>query len=247
MKTALEVIEQHRSVRKFLQKDIEQKVLQQILESGRWASTSHHLQAYSVITVRNKEKKHALAELCGNQVHVKECPVFLVFCADLNRIKLCHELEEKPYVLDTVEPFLVATVDAALYGQNVLLAAEALGLGGVFIGGIRNQSAKVCELLTIPDYVFPVFGMCLGYPDLAKINEQKPRLPLTAIVHEEQYVVENQVAQIEEYNQVMKNYYETRSTGNRSQTWSDYVSETHKGTRRAHLRGFLEEKKFGFN
>lgn len=247
MKTTIEVIQQHRSVRKFLQKDIEQGLMQQILECSQWASTSHHLQTYSVIVVRSEEKKQALAGLCGNQAHVAECPVFLVFCADLNRIKLSHDLEQKPQVLDTVEPFIVANVDTALYAQNVMVAAESLGLGGVFIGGIRNQSAEVCELLNIPDYVYPVFGMCLGYPDPGKINEQKPRLPVTAIVHEEQYENEKQLGEIEKYNQVMKHYYETRSTGKRSQTWSDYVSETHKQPRRAHLREFLEEKKFGFN
>ncbi|WP_174732398.1 nitroreductase family protein [Mesobacillus harenae] len=114
--------------------------------------------------------KKTLSELCGSQRHVKECPVFLVFCADLNRIKISHELEEKPNHLDTVEPFIVATVDASIYGQNVLLASELLGLGGVFIGGIRNQPEKVSQLLKIPEYVYPVFGMCIGYPDSEHLN-----------------------------------------------------------------------------
>jgi nitroreductase len=111
----------------------------------------------------------------------------LVFCADFNRISLSLEIENQPVKnLDSVEPFLIATVDTALFAQNVMIASESVGLGGVFIGGIRNKPDQVCELLTIPDYVYPVFGMCLGYPDPHKINEQKPRLPLKAIIHEDQ-------------------------------------------------------------
>lgn len=242
----MDVMENHRSVRQFLDKDISPELINRIFEVSQWASTSNHLQAYSVIAVRGAEKKQSLSGLCGNQEHIIECPVFLVFCADLNRIKISHEIENKPSHLHTVEPLLVATVDAALFGQNVLLASESLGLGGVFIGGIRNNPDEVCHLLNIPDHVYPVFGMCLGYPDKEKMNEQKPRLPVTAIFHEEEYGHEKLRGLIHEYNDEMKRYYETRATGKRSQTWTDYVSDLYMQPRRQHMSKFLEGKKFGF-
>lgn len=245
MNLLMNVMENHRSVRNFSDKDISYELMNRIFEVSQWASTSNHLQAYSVIVIREKGKKKVLSELSGNQAHIADCPVFLVFCADLNRIKLSHELEKKPMNLNLVEPLLVATVDTALFGQNVLLAAESLDLGGVFIGGIRNNPHEVCNLLNIPEHVFPLFGMCLGYPE--KVNEQKPRMPLGAVVHTEQYENEKLAGLIKEYNSTMRNYYENRTSAKRSQTWTDYVSELYKEPRRAHMAEFLKEKKFGFN
>ncbi|WP_102264445.1 oxygen-insensitive NADPH nitroreductase [Mesobacillus jeotgali] len=245
MNFLMDVMGSHRSVRNFRDKDISSDLMNQIFEVSQWASTSNHLQAYSVIVMREKDKKKSLSELSGHQAHIAECPVFLVFCADLNRIKLSHELEKKSMNFNFVEPLLVATVDTALFGQNVLLAAESLGLGGVFIGGIRNNPHEVCDLLNLPEHVFPLFGMCLGYPE--KVNEQKPRMPLSAVVHTEQYDNEKLAGLIQEYNDTMKHYYENRTSAKRSQTWTDYVSELYKEPRRVHMAEFLKDKKFGFN
>lgn len=244
MNFLMEVMEKHRSVRQFTEKDVSNDLLKRVFEVSQWASTSNHLQAYSVIVIREKEKKRCLAELCGNQAHIANSPVFLVFCADLNRIKISHDLESKSMNLNLVEPLLVATVDTALFGQNVLLASESLGLGGVFIGGIRNNPHEVCHLLNIPEHVFPLFGMCLGYPET--VNEQKPRLPINAVVHTEEYDHAKLPGFIQEYNNTMKQYYENRTSAKRSQTWTDYVSEVYKEPRRVHMAEFLKEKKFGF-
>lgn len=246
MNEVLKTMSNHRSIRHYLKKEIPNDVLEQIIGAAQWASTSSNVQAYSIIKVKDQARKEKLAELCGNQQHVINCPVFLVFCGDFYRLSLAAKMENTETNFDTVEPLLVATIDAALVAQNVLLAAESCGIGGVFIGGIRNNSKEVSELLQLPDYVYPVFGMCLGYPDMKNIPEQKPRLPLQAILHEEIYQTENQEKYIEEYNEVMKNYYETRSTGKRSETWTENVSKIYQAPRRLHLRGFIESKRFGF-
>ncbi|WP_458414168.1 oxygen-insensitive NADPH nitroreductase [Schinkia sp. CFF1] len=246
MNEILKVMSNHRSIRHYLDKDIPNEMIGSIIEAAQWASTSSNVQAYSIIMIRDYKRKERLAELCGNQKHVSKCPVFLVFCGDFNRIFISSKIQNVEQHLDTVEPFLVASVDAALIAQNVMLAAESFGLGGVYIGGIRNNSKEVSELLNLPDFVYPVFGMCLGYPDQEKIPEQKPRLPLHAILHEELYQNDRQENCILEYDHVMKDYYETRSSGNRSETWSEYVSKIYQAPRRAHLRGFIEGKGFGF-
>lgn len=246
MNQVMKTMRNHRSIRKFADKDINKETLNSILETSQWASTSNNLQAYSVIIIKDKNKKKELAQFTGNQRHVAECQVFLVFCADLQRISLSSDIEEKEKNLDSVEPFVVSTIDTALYAQNVILSAESLGLGGVYIGGIRNNPEKVSELLHIPDYVYPAFGMCLGYPDPKFINEQKPRLPIDAIVHQEYYQLEKQEKNIIKYNNIMQKYYETRATGQRSQSWTDYVSNVYQSPKRIHLREFLEKKMFGF-
>lgn len=246
MNDVLQLMTNHRSIRKYEEKDISIEIIEKVMTAAQWASTSSNLQAYSIIMVKDQARKVQLSELCGKQQHVVDCPVFLVFCGDLNRINISAKMENREQYLDTVEPFIVATVDAALIAQNVMLAAESFGLGGVYIGGIRNNSKEVSELLKLPDYVYPVFGMCLGYPDKEQIPEQKPRLPLKAILHAEEYDHENLENSILEYDQVLKNYYETRSSSKRSETWSDYVSKIYQTPRRPHLRGFVESKGFGF-
>jgi len=246
MNDVLKLMSIHRSIRQYEKKDIPKDLIETVIKAGQWASTSNNFQAYSIIIVRDNIRKEKLAELCGRQQHIIDCPVFLVFCGDFNRLSISSYIENKESHYDNVEPFIVATVDATLIAQNIMLACESVGFGGVYIGGIRNQSKEVSELLNLPDYVYPVFGMCLGYPDQEKIPEQKPRLPLKAILHEETYQNEVQEDYINEYNQVMKNYYETRTSGKRSQTWSDYVSQVFQTPRRPHLRSFIESKKFGF-
>lgn len=246
MNDVLQLMANHRSIRNYNEEDIPNEIIEKIITTAQWASTSSNLQAYTIIKIKDKARKEKLAELCGKQQHVIDCPVFLVFCGDLNRISISAKMENKESHLNTVEPFIVATVDAALTAQNVMLAAESFDLGGVYIGGIRNNPKEVSELLNLPDLVYPVFGMCLGYPDKEKIPEQKPRLPLKAILHEETYENASQESNISEYNQVMKQYYETRSSSNRSENWSEYVSKIYQTPRRPHLRGFIESKGYGF-
>ena len=245
MNEVMKLMENHRSVRSYTDQEIAGELLTSILKVSQSASTSSNLQAYSIIVLRDKEKKSKLAELCGNQRYIEDCPVFLVFCGDLSRIDYCGEKYGRKANLDHTEAFLMTSIDAALIAQNVLLAAESEGLGGVFIGGIRNNSQEVSDLLKLPDLVYPVFGMCIGYPDHSKLPGTKPRLPLEAIVHEEEYSETKKEKHIEEYDRTMLDYYRTRPQAARDESWSAYVSKVYEKPKRMHLKGFLENKKFG--
>ena len=185
MNETIETMASHASVRKFEDRDIPKELLEKIINAARQASTSSNLQAYSIIVIKDKAKKEKLSELCGNQVWVNACPVFLVICPDLRRLeKVC--LRQGYDFLDSyIEMFILATVDAALVAQNILLGAESVDLGGVMIGGIRNNPDGVSELLNLPDKVYPLMGLCLGYPD--QIPMIKPRLQQGMVVHKEQY------------------------------------------------------------
>ena len=114
-----------------------------------------------------------------------EAAEFLVMCADLRRVAhALHKTGGAPLEGHT-EHFLSASIDVALMAQNVMVAAESVGLGAVFIGGIRNDPMMVSELLELPDLVYPEFGLCLGWPD--QQPEVKPRMPLEMIMHEDRY------------------------------------------------------------
>ncbi len=194
----MEQMRKHRSIRRYRRDPLPAGMLEAIVASAQMASTSSYLQWYSVVAVEDADKKDRLAALCGNQAFIRQCPIFLAFCADLHRLKRVCEREGTQIQTRYAESMLVAAVDAALLAQNVALAAESLGLGIVYVGGIRNDPAAVIAELELPELVFPITGMCLGYPDEAPTT--KPRLPLPAVLHRERYTAEEIDRHLEVYD-----------------------------------------------
>lgn len=241
MNQVIDLLKNHRSIRKFKQDPISNEKVLTIVEAAGSAATSNFIQAYSVIRVTNKASRKQLSELAGSQTWVEESPVFLVFCADLKRAEDACLFENEEMVSGFTEQLLVATVDVSLAAENAMIAAESLGLGGVFIGGIRNDPEKVCELLKIPKHVYPVFGMCLGVPD--EKPEQKPRLPVNVILSEDYYQETNQT-DLKKYNETCRDYYQTRSKGSREESWTRQISNMMSVPSRTHMKAFLKKKGF---
>jgi nitroreductase len=181
----IEQIYRHGSVRKYRPEPLPQELVETIVRAAQRSSTSSNLQLWTVVAVRDESRRDRLAELCGNQEHIREAPVYLAWCADLARLDRVAELRGYTQVTNYLENFLVAVVDAAIASQTAALAAESLGLGICYIGGIRNNPGAVAELLDLPRLVFPVAGMTLGWP--AHNPPLRPRLDLTAVLHSEQY------------------------------------------------------------
>lgn len=174
----------HRSIRSYRPDPLPEGMLEVIVTAAQSASTSSNLQTYSIIAVRDPEKKRLLAEWSGNPFAV-QAPLVLVFCPDLYRLELVSKRQGYDFVDRDMEMFIQAVVDAALAGQNAALAAESLGLGICYLGGIRNQTAKVAELLRLPKRTFALFGMTVGYP--AKPSRVRHRLPMDVVLHHDEY------------------------------------------------------------
>lgn len=242
MNNVMELLKSHTSVRKFKDQPVNDELLKEMIQASQYASTSNHIQAYTVIRVKDQDKKNTLATLSGNQPYISECPLFLVFCADLNRLEKACKMNQEVIESSSTEIFIMATVDAALIAQNVMIAAESAGLGGVYIGGIRNHPQEVCELLQIPDHVYPVFGMCLGYPE--KLNATKPRLPLSVVLKEDSYSTTGDENSLKEYDQLISNYYKERTNNKRSNTWTEGIAGFLKEKQRPHMKDFLHSKGF---
>jgi FMN reductase (NADPH) len=242
MNQVIQLLKNHRSIRKFTSEPVRDEMLYAIIGAAGSAATSNFIQAYSVIWVRNKETRKQIAELAGSQRWIETSPVFLVFCADLKRAGSACSYENRAMVSGYTEQFIVATVDVSLAAQNAIIAAESLGLGGVFIGGIRNDPEKVCEFLNIPEHVYPVFGMCLGFP--AGEVEQKPRMPVDMVLKVEKY--QEDKADMEKYNEICGAYYQSRSSGSREDTWTRQISAMMSKPNRPHMRAFLEKRGFEF-
>lgn len=241
MNEVIDLLKNHRSIRKFKSDPVSDEQLHAIIEAAQAAATSNFIQAYSVINVINKDTRKQMAELAGNQRWVEESPVFLVFCADLKRAQDACTFEDKDMVSGYTEQFIITTVDVTLAAQNAMIAAESLGLGGVFIGGIRNNPEEVCQLLNIPEHVYPIFGMCLGYP--AHAPEQKPRLPVDVVLMKDTYQEDNRY--LESYNETCHDYYQNRSASARPDTWTRQISAMVGKPARPHMKAFLEKKGFG--
>lgn len=202
MTETIKLMKAHTSVRRFKEQTLPQEDLTEILTAAQMASSWKNFQSYSVIVVRSQEKKDALYELVPQEA-IRQSAVFLLFVGDLNRAEKGAQLHTDTFQPQGVESLLISSVDAALAGQNALLAAESLGYGGVIIGLVRYKSEEVAELFNLPDYTYPVFGMALGLPN--EEHEVKPRLPLNQVVFEEEYQ-EQTVDAIESYDRVQADY-----------------------------------------
>lgn len=246
MNSFIDLLSSHRSVRRFKDRPVALATLKTIIRAAQCASTSHHFQAYVIIHVKDTENKKHIAQLAGPQPWVAQAPVFLVFCADLTRLEqtcLWHGLDaEKGWA----EQFVVATVDTALAGQNCMIAAESTGLGGVFIGGIRNDPQTICDLLEIPDHAYPVFGMCLGYPDQSP--DIKPRLPLDLIFKSDTFHSDadkqNQKKITDKYDRQIRRYYLNRDSNLKDQTWTSQTAQFMSRVIRPHMKEFLTKRGF---
>lgn len=242
MNDVIELLKSHRSIRKFTDQGIAPKMLEEILLAGQAAATSSFIQATTVIRVTKPEVRQKLVECSGGQKYVATAPEFLVFCADLSRAGLCCDMQGTEAQNGFAESFIIATVDVALMAQNVTIAAESLGLGICYIGGLRNKPEEVSELLNLPDQVYPVFGYCLGYPDQAV--DLRPRLPLSVVLKQEQYSIESDLETITEYDKAVEKYYAKRLGGSKSMSWTQQVAGLVGKEARPHMLGFLQDKGF---
>ncbi len=184
----LDTLLAHRSVRAYTDAPVSDATIDTLVAAAQSASTSSNLQVWSVVAVRDPARRARLAALVGGQNHVAQAPLFLVWLADLSRNARIAERAGVPLgALPYTESFVLGVVDATLAAQNAAVAAESLGLGVVYIGGIRNRPEEVAAELGLPPQVMAVFGLCVGYPDPAVVTDVKPRLPPALVLHHERY------------------------------------------------------------
>jgi nitroreductase len=199
----------HRSVREFAAEPVTDAQLAAIVAAAQSASTSSNLQSWSVIAVRDEEQKSRLGSFTGpgNQRFIEQAPLFLLWIADLGRARRLAARFELPLEgADYLEATLVAFIDAALAAQNAVIAAESLGLGAVYVGGIRNHPVEVAAALELPPHAVAAFGMAVGVPDPSEAAGIKPRLPQAAVLHHDRYDAPAADAHIPMYDERLSGY-----------------------------------------
>ncbi|RCW42327.1 FMN reductase (NADPH) [Paenibacillus prosopidis] len=246
MNEMIQTILNHRSIRSFEDKPLTEEQISVIVQSAQAAATSSFVQAYSIIGIKDPSKKEKLAELAGNQAYVSKNGHFFVFCLDLHRLELAGRMEglsgeDAKETLTSTEMFMVGVIDATLAAQNAVMAAESMGLGVCYIGGIRNHLELVSELLKTPSRVVPLFGLCVGYP--ADHSDKKPRLPQMNIYHEDEYNQDTDqfIDQLEQYNAEISTYYASRTNGKRNDRWTEGMARFLKNPKRLYIKDYLEK------
>jgi nitroreductase len=181
----LDLLNQHRSVRRYTSQKIAPELLNQLLETACRASNTGNMQAYSVVVTTGDSIKERLLPAHFNQPMITQAPVVLTFCADFNRFSQWCELRQAEPGYDNFQSFMATTIDTLLAAQTFCIAAESVGLGICYLGTTTYNAGEIIDVLKLPKLVVPITTITVGYPEI--IPEQTDRLPLDAIVHYETY------------------------------------------------------------
>jgi nitroreductase/FMN reductase [NAD(P)H] len=188
----------HRTRRRFLDRPVDQALLRIVLACGFSAPSKSDLQQASVIVVDDADLRAEITGLLPSMPWIAEAPVFLVMLADSRRVRRLCSLRGRPFANDHLDSVINAAVDAGLVMQNIITAAESVGLGCCPISVIRNHAATVSALFALPDQVFPLAGLCLGWP--ADDPSISLRLPPALTVHHNRYDDQELPALVDDYD-----------------------------------------------
>jgi FMN reductase [NAD(P)H] len=174
-----------RTHRRYAERPVPEPLLRLLLAAAVSASSKSDFQQTSVVRVEDRAQRDRLAALAPDMPWIGTAPLFLVFCGDARRLDRLGELRGHTAENGKLEGFFNAAIDAALVLQTFVLAAETAGLGCCPISALRNHADKVAAVLCLPDKVFPVAGLCVGYP--AAAGYVSMRLPLAVTIHSDRY------------------------------------------------------------
>lgn len=245
MNPTIEKMLQHVSVRDFTDQPVTVEEKNALLTAAQHGSSSEYIEAFSIIEITDQNLRNKLADITISSPHVRKADTFYVFIADLHRqatiLRAHHQSVDS---LKNMESLLVATIDTTIAAQSMALAAESMDLGICYIGSLRNNIKQVAQLLQLPDFTIPLFGMAIGHPQTK--NQLKPRMKKNNQVATNSYN-ETQFTDLTEFDQTVKNYYLQRKTNPATTTWSEKNLGIFKDIRRADVADFLREQGFSLN
>lgn len=241
---ALALLLDRRVTRRFRPDDVPDALLDTVLAGAQSAPSKSDLQQYSVIVTRNPEKIAAVADAIGTMPWIKDAPVLLLFCGDIRRGRQVCAQHGRAHANDSVDTFLNASADAALALGFCIMAAEAAGLGTCPVSYVRNHLDLVADLFGLPEGVFPVAGLTLGWP--AARNATSPRLPPSVVVHRERYDDTGLATALPGYDALRPpakpRYPEVHGAKPEGCVWSENSARQLSVPERANLRAWLAGK-----
>jgi nitroreductase len=245
-----QTIANHQSCRSYTDTPLSSGLVQQLCALALSSPTKSDLQQRDIIIVNDPDKRARINTLFPGSPWIADAPVFLVFCGNNRRLRQINERHGHPFENDHLDAFFNASVDAGIALSAFVLAADAAGLGTCPISTIRDHLDTVNELLGLPDWVFPVAGMTLGWP--SRVPRVNLRLPLAATVHTDSYNEDAQWGAIEAYDArraELRPYGSQRDPdrfGTRDPyTWSEDKARQYAEPQRTDFGAYIRKK--GFN
>jgi FMN reductase [NAD(P)H] len=240
---------EHRSHRKFASRSVDSGLLRLLFACAFSAPSKSDLQQADIVHVADRAKIKTIADGIPDMPWIADAPVFLVFLANNRRLRQIGEWRGKPFANDHLDHFLNAAVDAALVMMSFIRAAEAVGLGACPVSHVRNHPHELARLLALPDCVFAVAGLCVGYP--AEPGRITPRLPLEATVHTNRYGESGLREKIDAYDRrrrellpYRKQRYANRYPDVPFYSWSEDKARQYSVPEREDFGAFIREKGF---
>jgi len=177
MKTILN----HASIRQFTDQDVSDEVIEQLARAGQQAAFTG--QMYACVYTRCQDKRQELTKFFG-QLPLKG-PVFMLYCLDFRKLEKFIASKGRTNTANDTMMMFLGIQDVAYFAQNMVLAAESMGLGTVFLGSAPNFAPELSAMFNLPDRVYPVVGMVLGYP--AEHPKPRPRIPTKYVLFKDEY------------------------------------------------------------
>ena len=238
-----------RVIRKYKTNPISEQTMALLLSAAQSAPTKSNLQQYSIVIIRDPEVRNAVSELVPSMPWVRNAPVIAIFLGDVRRIRRLAEIRGHTYQNNNADTYMNAAVDAALAMQCFITAADYLGLGTCPISYVRNRIDDLAEILDLPDGVFPISGLCVGYPDDAGYVSM--RLPQKVVVHQDLYNDDDLETDVKDYDDRNHERFALTPTKQRHTdkygvlekcTWSENVARQLSLPERAGFADYLKRK-----
>lgn len=225
MNPTIELLQNHRVYRAFdLNATVSDTQLSAIIQSAQQAPSWMNGQHYSIINISDPALRQKIVELQPHNPQIADCSVFLVFVMDGYRSQLNSQAYNGSFDgFADIDTFITLATDTALAAQNATIAAESLGFVTCPIGGLRMIAKELIDLLTLPKFTYPVFGLCIGKP--AVEMRLKPRLPKEAVFFDNHYQTEKLPQQLADYEQTMLEFGEVREKLPYRQKFANYYSQ----------------------
>lgn len=219
-KDVLKCLLDRKSIRRFKDRPVPRELVEKIVRAGQNAPTGGGQQAYSFIMISDAEKKERIIQAIGRQRFMEEAPLWLMICIDWARFYGLCEMLDLEIEYGEVTKLYRGIIDAMLAAENMVIAAEALGLGSVFNGGVRSAPVELAEILRLPENVFPVVLLCIGYPD--ETPPPRPRWPLEAVLHENEYEMPSETLMKEYYEDANRQMLDMGYFSGRVSSWAEH-------------------------
>ncbi len=184
----IRLLEERGSLRVFDTKPVPDKILDQVFQAGVHAASAGNLQPFSIIKITSEEDKKYLTEVCGMQKFVGTAPVNLLFCLDFHRLEQWAKVSKAPFGANhSHKHFWVAFQDVIICAQTICTALDSFGIGSCYIGTTLDCNDSLIERFRLPQGVFPVVLLSLGYPKEGGKTTVSPKLKAGDVVHDGYY------------------------------------------------------------